>query len=286
MAPFKPYKFIIFDNNLKNSHFYTKIISYLNLSLLCKEIYINEKYNKIKYENVCNNKLVFFSENNLLEKLKKNVSLYGESMHSKSNLLSINENIIDIQKPIKKDLSSKSCKVQKNDEIKSKNLMKKTQENENVPQNYENNQIINDTNKLVSFLTYDNRRKDDFLKVLNLNKLYNVDHINILCLNNYNSIIDLFKNNPFENKRISIFCPFHIINNDDDNNKYQKETIKKIIDFIYPIISDFLPLKYKHVYMSDLVRAIILNSELCQTNSKNELEIFKFIDMMEIIGKS
>ncbi|CDU19245.1 hypothetical protein YYC_04191 [Plasmodium yoelii 17X] len=269
MAPFKPYKFIIFDNNLKNSHFYTKIISYLNLSLLCKEIYINEKYNKINYENVCNNKLVFFSENNLLEKLKKNVSINGESMHSKSNLLTINENIIDIQKAIKKDLSSKSCKVQKS---------------ENIPQKNENSQAIDDTNKLVSFLTYDNRGKDEFLKALDLNKLYNVDHINILCLNNYNSIIDLLKNNPFENKRISIFCPFHIINNDD--NIYQKEIIKKIIDFIYPIISDFLPLNYKHVYISDLIRAIIINSELCQTSSNKNLEIFKFIDMMEIIGKS
>ncbi|CAD2109277.1 hypothetical protein YYG_02531 [Plasmodium vinckei petteri] len=276
MAPFKPYKFIIFDNNLKNSHFYTKIISYLNLSLLCKEIYINEKYNKIKYDNICNNKLVFFSENNLLDKLKKNVLSYGENMHSKPNLVSINENIIDTHKTIKKDLSSKFCKAQKDDERKTKNLTEKVDEND---------QVMNSVNKLVSFLTYDDRKKDDFLKALNLNKLYNVDHINILCLNNYNAITDLFKNNNFENKRISIFCPFHIINN-DDNNKYQKEIIEKIIDYIYPIISDFLPLNYKHVYVSDLVRAIILNSELCQSNSKKEIEIFKFIDMMEIIGKS
>ncbi|CAD2097902.1 conserved Plasmodium protein, unknown function [Plasmodium vinckei lentum] len=276
MAPFKPYKFIIFDNNLKNSHFYTKIISYLNLSLLCKEIYINEKYNKIKYDNICNNKLVFFSENNLLDKLKKNVLPYGENMHSKPNLVNINENIIDTHKTIKKDLSSKFCKTQKDDERKTKNLMEQVDEND---------QVMNNVNKLVSFLTYDDRKKDDFLKALNLNKLYNVDHINILCINNYNSITDLFKNNNFENKRISIFCPFHIINN-DDNNKYQKEIIEKIIDYIYPIISDFLPLNYKHVYVSDLVRAIILNSELCQANSKKEIEIFKFIDMMEIIGKS
>ncbi|KEG03364.1 conserved Plasmodium protein, unknown function [Plasmodium vinckei vinckei] len=276
MAPFKPYKFIIFDNNLKNSHFYTKIISYLNLSLLCKEIYINEKYNKIKYDNICNNKLVFFSENNLLDKLKKNVLSYGENMHSKPNLVSTNENIIDTHKTIKKDLSSKFCKPQKDDERKAKKLIESVDEND---------KLMNDANKLVSFLTYDNRKKDDFLKILNLNKLYNVDHINILCLNNYNSITDLFKNNNFENKRISIFCPFHIINN-DDNNKYQKEIIEKIIDYIYPIISDFLPLNYKHVYVSDLVRAIILNSELCQTNSNKEIEIFKFIDMMEIIGKA
>ncbi|SCM24307.1 conserved Plasmodium protein, unknown function [Plasmodium chabaudi chabaudi] len=276
MAPFKPYKFIIFDNNLKNSHFYTKIISYLNLSLLCKEIYINEKYNKIKYDNICNNKLVFFSENNLFDKLKKNVSSYGESLHSKPNLVRINENIIDTHKTIKKDLSSKFCKVQKDNERKSQNLMENGDEND---------QVMNGVNKLVSFLTYDDRQKDDFLKALNLNKLYNVDHINILCLNNYNSIKNLFKNTNFENKRISIFCPFHIINN-DDNNKYQKEIIEKIIDYIYPIVSDFLPLNYKHVYVSDLVRAIILNSELCQTNSKKDIEIFKFIDMMEIIGKS
>lgn len=70
MAAFKPYRFIIFDQQIKNNQFYKSIITQLNLSLLCKEIYLNESFSCYQYEKLFLKKLVYYSFNNLGNNLK------------------------------------------------------------------------------------------------------------------------------------------------------------------------------------------------------------------------
>ncbi|SBT76621.1 conserved Plasmodium protein, unknown function [Plasmodium ovale] len=288
MAAFKPYKFIIFDKNWRNSNFYTQVINYLNLSILCKEIYVSDKYGKLTYEQICKDKIRYFSDRDLFYKLKKNETYQkgkeGQKKFSiKGNAIMGNSNYMANTPPG----SHKKEEFHENEQ----NLCENKSTEVNAELISEENPIWGKRN-LVGLFTYEEGKKKEFLNTLNLCKIYKVDHMNILCLNGHNSIQDIFKGYHFKN-RISLFCPFYVIHSDQQNgekhdfDKYSKSIICRIKDFLYTIISDFLPLNYKHIYLSDLVRAIILNSELCERNAgeNKEVEILKFIDMMQIIGK-
>ncbi|CRG99616.1 conserved Plasmodium protein, unknown function [Plasmodium relictum] len=273
MAAFKPYKFVIFDKYLKNNNYHTQIISYLELSLLCKEIYINENFSKLNYKNICGNKLVYYSDNNLIDKLKqrKLTDNSSDKIFSNKNKIYVNnDDNYNLVENVKK-------KKEEQLEISESSQDKKIEKEIGSSNNELNN--IKNKNNLVSFFIYDNN-KEELTTLLNLNKIINVDHINILCLSNYNLVVNIFKNSQFKN-RVSIYCPFYIIHDDHKKRNYQK----KIKDILYKIFSDFLPLNFKYIYLSDLVRAIILNSELCQNKSNNSIEVLKFLDIMEIIGK-
>ncbi|GAW80488.1 hypothetical protein, conserved [Plasmodium gonderi] len=271
MAAFKPYKFIIFDKNLRNNNLHKQIIAHLDLSILCEEIYVTEKFCHLNYEHLSRNKLVYFSDHNLVDKLK--CRQYGYKVEEKHPKFSPSEHDLNVEDKFE-------IKVRKND------IMKEKQEeisNNEMCRNKEGN-----INSLVSFFTFDDKEKNNFFNTLNLNKKYEVDHINILCLNNYNFILDILKKETFKN-RISIFCPFYIIHNhahNDKNKSQNKNVTQKLSNFLYTIVSDFLPINYKYIHMSDLVRAIIINTELCQGKERNDVEVLKFMDMMQIIGKA
>lgn len=142
-----------------------------------------------------------------------------------------------------------------------------------------------DINKLVSFHIYDNKNEKTFKNILSLNDTYNIDHMNILCLNNYKPIFNMLENYSINNKRISIYYPFYIIN-DDKNNKPQSNLYTKVADYCYNIVSDILPLNYKNINLSDIIKAIIINTELCQNEGNERMEVLKFMDIMDIIGKN
>ncbi|KYN99442.1 hypothetical protein PGSY75_1006500 [Plasmodium gaboni] len=240
MAAFKPYRFIIFDQQIKNNQFYKSIITQLNLSLLCKEIYLNEAFSCYQYEKLFLKNLVYYSVNNL-----------GNGFNARER--------------------------HKNDPLY--NLMIKNK-------NTKNKKLItqSDINNLVSFHIYDNKNKNTFKNILSLNDIYNIDHINILCLNNYKPILNILKNYSI-NKRISIYYPFYIIN-DDKNNKSQNNLYTKVADYCYNIVSDILPLRYKNINLSDIIRAIIINTELCHSEGNKKIEVLKFVDIMDIIGSN
>ncbi|CRG94122.1 conserved Plasmodium protein, unknown function [Plasmodium gallinaceum] len=275
MAAFKPYKFIILDKFLKNSNFHTQIISYLELSLLCKEIYISENFSKLNYESICRNKLIYYSDESLIYKLKQNKIIDDKVQQNSSN-----KNNKFINGNSNYNLGENENNIRREQlEVKESNKKKDIEKENSISSNKYDN--IRNKNDLVSFFIYDNNKEEELISLLNLNINYKVDHINILCLNNCNLIVNLLKKKFHFKNRVSIYCPFYIIH-DIDKNRNSQEKIK---DFFYSIFSDFLPLNYKYIYLSDLIRAIILNSELCQNKSSNSLEVLKFLDIMEIIGK-
>ncbi|KJP87810.1 hypothetical protein AK88_02566 [Plasmodium fragile] len=284
MAAFKPYKFILFDRNVKNRNLYKHIIAHLDLSILCNEIYVNEKLSHFKYEHVSRNKLVYFSDHNLVDKLK---------------CPPLNRNIEEhLRQFASRATQHAHDRTNEEDTLEAKTLHTDTtierqsgMPNKKVHKNDEQNM-----NTLVSFITYDGKEKDEFINTLNLNRKYDVDHINILSLSNCDFIVDALRKNPYK-RRISIFCPFYIIHDggsygdshlDGACNKFEgkKNVPKKLSDFLYTIVSDFLPISYKYIHMSDLIRAIIVNSELCQGRGDEDVEILEFMDMMQIIGKT
>ncbi|EUD67505.1 hypothetical protein C922_02211 [Plasmodium inui San Antonio 1] len=287
MAAFKPYKFILFDKNVRSSNFYKQIIAHLDLSILCKEIYVSEKFCHFKYENVTRNNIVYFSDHNLADKLKcpplegniedhlrQFASRGTQHAHDRTH----EENNLEAEKRHTETTKEKQSGMSNNE------LHKNDEEN---------------MNPLVSFFTYDEKEKDEFFNTLNLNRKYEVDHINILSLSNCDFIVDALKRNPCK-RRISIFRPFYVIHDGGSdgnancgahlngacgNFQGKKNVPKRLSDFLYTIVSDFLPISYKYILMSDLIRAIIVNSELCQGRGKEDVEVLEFMDMMQIIGK-
>ncbi|ANQ07833.1 Uncharacterized protein PCOAH_00022870 [Plasmodium coatneyi] len=288
MAAFKPYKFVLFDKNVKNSNLYKQIIAHLDLSILCKEIYVSEKFCPFKYEHVSRNKLVYFSDHNLVDKLKCRPLERNNEEHLRQFASRGTQHAHD-----RTDEEDKS-------EAKKQHTNTTIGEQSEMPNNilYKNDE--ENMNPLVSFFTYDEKEKDDFFNTLNLNRKYEVDHINILSLSNCDFIVDALRREPCK-QRISIFCPSYIIqdgggdrgdhggshvNGASANFEGKKNVPKRLSDFLYTIVSDFLPLNYKHILMSDLIRAIIVNSELCQGREREDVEVLKFMDMMQIIGKT
>ncbi|SPJ10480.1 conserved Plasmodium protein, unknown function [Plasmodium sp. DRC-Itaito] len=353
MAAFKPYRFIIFDQHIKNNEFYKSIITQLNLSLLCKEIYINETLSCYQYEKCFLKKLVYYSVNNLgnnlkarklkgsghssvdtgehkLQQLINNENINGniheninENIHENINE-NIHENINgniheningniheNINGNIHENINGNiheninnidhtKCMVNSSDyhntyEIECMNKLNIINELGNRHKNHplcnmvmknKKKKLItqSDINKLVSFQIYDNKNENTFKNILSLNDTYNIDHINILCLNNYKPIFNMLKNYSI-NKRISIYYPFYIIN-DIKYNKSQSNLYTKVADYCYNIVSDILPLNYKNINLSDIIRAIIINTELCQNEGNERMEVLKFMDIMDIIGKN
>ncbi|CAA9987696.1 conserved Plasmodium protein, unknown function [Plasmodium knowlesi strain H] len=288
MAAFKPYKFVLFDKNVKNSNLYKQIIAHLDLSILCKEIYVSEKFCHFKYDHVSRNKLVYFSDHNLIDKLKRP---------------SLDRNIEEnLRQFASRDMQHAHDCTDEEDKFESKKRHTDStieKESEMLKNKMHKNDEKN-MNTLVSFFTYDEKEKDQFFNTLNLNRKYEVDHINILSLSNCDFIVDALRRQPCK-QRISIFCPYYIIHDEGSdrgghgdahldgspgNFEGGKGVPKRLSDFLYTIVSDFLPMSYKHILMSDLIRAIIVNSELCQGRGREDVEVLKFMDMMQIIGKA
>ncbi|SOV14637.1 conserved Plasmodium protein, unknown function [Plasmodium sp. gorilla clade G2] len=310
MAAFKPYRFIIFDQQIKNNQFYKSIITQLNLSLLCKEIYLNEAFSCYQYEKLFLKNLVYYSVNNLgndfnARRLKCSGQSSVDPGENKLEQLINNENInvhINESKNVNNiyhnkcmDIPSDYHNSDESESMNHLNLMDDLEErHKNDPlynlmmknKNTKNKKLItqSDINNLVSFHIYDNKNKNTFKNILSLNNIYNIDHINILCLNNYKPILNMLKNYSI-NKRISIYYPFYIIN-DDKNNKSQNNLYTKVADYCYNIVSDILPLRYKNINLSDIIRAIIINTELCQSEVNKKMEVLKFVDIMDIIGRN
>ncbi|SBT79133.1 conserved Plasmodium protein, unknown function [Plasmodium malariae] len=289
MVAFKPYKFIIFNKNLRNNNFYKQIITFLDLSVLCKEIYLSEKFCKLNYEHVSRKKLIYFSDSDLVDKLNQNHS-YSHS-HNQNELISTIRNEQQCLPTERDSVNTHNFVFDENIDhnmregiIETEDLIqkKKTEQENGVLTRKGNRNKKGDQFFLVSLFIYEGKKKEELLNMINFIKMYNVNHINILCLNDYNSILNLF-NKQQAKTRISIFCPFYIVH--DNYDMCMQNVPKKICDFLYTIISDFLPLNYKHVYLSDLIRAIIVNTELCQGNADQEIEVLRFMDMMQIIGK-
>ncbi|SOV14619.1 conserved Plasmodium protein, unknown function [Plasmodium sp. DRC-Itaito] len=330
MAAFKPYRFIIFDQQIKNNQFYKSIITQLNLSLLCKEIYLNEAFSCYQYEKLFLKNLVYYSVNNLgngfnarrlkcsgqssvdpgenkLEQLMNNEKINGNINQSKNVNAHINQsknvnvhinqskNVNNIYHNKCIDIPSDYHNTDESESMNHLNMMDDLEErHKNDPlynlmiknKNTKNKKLItqSDINNLVSFHIYDNKNKNTFKNILSLNDIYNIDHINILCLNNYKPILNILKNYSI-NKRISIYYPFYIIN-DDKNNKSQNNLYTKVADYCYNIVSDILPLRYKNINLSDIIRAIIINTELCHSEGNKNIEVLKFVDIMDIIGSN
>ncbi|SOV77052.1 conserved Plasmodium protein, unknown function [Plasmodium sp. gorilla clade G3] len=334
MAAFKPYRFIIFDQQIKNNQFYKSIITQLNLSLLCKEIYLNEAFSCYQYEKLFLKKLVYYSANNLgnYSNVKRLLKCAGQSLvdtgeHKLQQLINnenininkneninanINANIkaninANINKNTNKNINGNVNNIDHTFSMDNSSDYHNTYESEcmnksniidDLGDRYQNHPLYNmmmkkkkkklitqsDINNLVSFHIYDNKNENTFKNILSLNDTYNIDHINILCLNNYKPILNMLKNYSI-NKRISIYYPFYIIN-DDKNNKSQSNLYTKVADYCYNIVSDILPLNYKNINLSDIIRAIIINTELCQNEGNDRMEVLKFVDIMDIIGKN
>ncbi|CAG9478740.1 unnamed protein product [Plasmodium vivax] len=286
MAAFKPYKFVFFDKNVKNSNLYKQIIAHLDLSILCKEIYVSEKFCHFKYEHVSRNKLVYFSDHNLVDKLK-----------CPPRDRNIGEHLLQLTS---RGTQHAHDRTDEEDKFEAKKLHSDTVKEKptGIPNNELRKNDEEDMPPLVSFFTYDEKEKDEFFNTLNLNRKYEVDHINILCLSNCDSIVDALRRQPGK-RRISIFCPFYVIHDYGGDsgdrgallhsawgNFGGKNVPKRLSEFLYTIASDFLPMSYKYILMSDLVRAIIVNSELCQNRGEENVEVLEFMDMMQIIGKT
>ncbi|KAF8821859.1 hypothetical protein IE077_001459 [Cardiosporidium cionae] len=79
-------------------------------------------------------------------------------------------------------------------------------------------------------------------------------------------------------ERLSVFKPALVISNTET------ETISERINrILHPIISEFLPIGWRHVFLEDLVKAILLNVETCESDP---IEHLTFLDFMSIVGKT
>lgn len=268
MDAFKPYRFLIFDRHYKNHSIHSLLLNYLERSLLCKEVYINDTFSKWSFGRNFQNKLVYYSSTEFFKGFKQDKDLDVVKENKKWNGVSKNE------------IAKNSVSVN----MENKNSKKKNNTNRN---DNGNDNILNlepaekkeqgKTNWVTLFI-YDKYNKEEFKHFLIMNKQLSVNHVNVLCLHNCNEVQKAIQNYVFN--RVSIFTPYYII---FDNEA--KHFRKKLMDTLYIIFTNFLPLKYKSVYISDLLRSIILNVELCQQKSDRSVEILSFLDLMEILGK-
>lgn len=252
-------------------------MQFLDHSLLCKEICINENLSKIRHEVNCKNKPIYYysdtepskwSFHNNIQNIRQEKG-GGTAVHDKSEYLGGNEN----------EIKSESEGQSRSDDVKKREheRKQKSQGEKVMPQHYE--QMERTQTNLVTLFIWDKHNSEEFQSFLNICKQLSASHVNVLCLHNCSQVEKNFHNCSF--RRVSIFKPFYII---CDNEK-KKNLRRKIIDALYDVAGNFLPLKYKSVYLSDLTRAIILNSELCQRMSENCVEVLSFYEVMEILGK-
>ncbi|KAF8821344.1 hypothetical protein IE077_004353 [Cardiosporidium cionae] len=79
-------------------------------------------------------------------------------------------------------------------------------------------------------------------------------------------------------ERLSIFKPALVVSKTED------ETIsERITRILHPIISEFLPIGWRHIFMEDLAKAMLLNVETCDSD---RIEHLTFLDFMSLIGKT
>lgn len=301
MSAFRPYRFLIFGRCHKNHAIHSLLMHFLDHSLLCKEICIHENFSKLRHDVICKNKPIYYypdteppkwlNQNkiqNILQEKDSGTTLYdiAESLSGNENGMkkeSERESERESEKKSERESEKKSGKESKR-ESRSGNVKKREDQREQqlqgekvMTQHYE--QMKQTQTNLVTLFIWDRHNSEEFQSFLNICKQLSATHVNILCLHNYSKVEENFQNYSFS--RVSIFKPFYIICDNEKN----KNLTRKIIDTLYDVAGNFLPLKYKSVHLSDLTRAIILNSELCQQTSENYVEVLSFFEVMEILGK-
>ncbi len=92
----------------------------------------------------------------------------------------------------------------------------------------------------------------------------------------------------FPDSRISVFKHSRILCSDASPSFIKGRSYKDItLDTSYPILSQFLPARYREIEASHLAQAIRLNYETCEpsySESLKNVEYLDFVDCMKIIG--
>lgn len=277
MSAFRPYRFLIFGRSHKNHAIHSLLMHFLDHSLLCKEICINENFSKLRYDIICKNKPIYYYPYTEPSKWlnQNNIQNILQEKHSATTLNVITKSVNGNENGMKKENKKENlCSNVKTKEDQTEEIL---QEEKGMTQH--NEQMKRTQTNLVTLFIWDKHSSGEFQSFLNICKQLSATHVNVLCLHNCDQVEKNFKNSSF--RRVSIFKPFYIICDNEKN----KNLTRKIIDILYDVIGNFLPLKYKSVHLSDLTRAIILNSELCQQMSANYVEVLSFFEVMEILGK-